>query len=46
MEKFNDYAEDEEDYSNEQRNFEIKFFAGPPLKKISNLKRAGVESVS
>ena len=34
MEKFNASSGDEEDYPFELRNFELKFFAGPPAKEI------------
>ena len=37
MEKFNDSSGDEEDYFFELRNFELKFFAGPHLRRFAYL---------
>ena len=42
MEKCNASYGDEEDYSSELQNFELKFFAGPPANEIWYFKR-GVE---
>ena len=43
MEKFNAPCRDEEDYSFERRNFELKFFTGPPANENWQFKR-GVKS--
>ena len=37
MEKFNTFCGDQEDYSFERRNFELKFFAGLQLTRFGNL---------
>ena len=44
MEKSNDSFGDEEDYSCELPNFDLKFFAGPQLKTFANFKQGGAES--
>jgi len=45
MEKFNPPFGDEDLYFCELPNFELKFFAGPPLAcEIFEFKRAGVKS--
>ena len=44
MEKFNASCGDEEDYSFELRNFELKFFVGPPANEIWHKFKRGVES--
>ena len=46
MEKFNDSSGDEEDYSFELRNFELKFFAGSPPKEICLFKARIVRRIS
>jgi len=37
MERFNHSSGNEEDYSCELRNFELKFIDGPPPKRFANL---------
>ena len=39
MEKFKDCSGDKEDYSFELRNFELKFFAGPPANLSEELNQ-------
>jgi len=44
MVKSNNSSRDEEDYSCELPNFELKFFVGTRPKKFANLEWAGAES--
>ena len=46
MEKFNDSSGEEEGYSFELRNFEPKFFAGPPPKEICLFKARFIRRIS